>query len=203
MNEYNEYVRQVPLDSTAVIPDFWSRVEAQTNLSLMRSAAAICRWLPRHCTQYNHTISINIINQDHNLSKLLGQLDHATPCSTCFDFIKHCSRRLSCQLLQAPTDVAATLLALQKSLEDESDNHMFETSKACSNCSTSEPFLAYLPMISHDTLYTLHVKSCEMVDRVFFPAGKYHPSAIDHCWPQAKFNQRQRSALMKEAGDME
>eukprot|EP00435_Cladocopium_sp_Y103_P073890 s1182_g45.t1 len=48
---------------------------------------------------------------------------------------------------EAPTDIAATLLALQKSLEDESDNHMFETSKA-------------------------------------------------------KFNQRQRSALMKEAMDV-
>ena len=31
---------------------------------------------------------------------------------------------------QAPAEIASTLLALKKALEDESDNHVFETSKA-------------------------------------------------------------------------
>ena len=59
--------------------------------------------------------------------------------------------------------------------------------------------LAYLPMISLDTWYPLHVKWWVMYFFHFFPACNCHSTAIDHWWPQAKFNQRQRSALIKEA----
>ena len=58
---------------------------------------------------------------------------------------------------------------------------------------------AHPSLFAYDIPWYLISPACEVVGHVFFPACNCHSTAIDHWWPQAKFNQRQRSALIKEA----
>ena len=82
---------------------------------------------------------------------------------------------------QAPAEIATTMQALKKALEDESDNHMFETNKAQSwNLSCHRGSMGHSFQKSFST----------------FPT--WNSQVLWEMW-EAKFNQRQRTALLKEA----